>query len=60
VLRLGNNHRRKNGGTMGTNRMTVHFAFDNSYASLPARFHARLDPTPVAAPTFDKGERRAR
>lgn len=24
--------------------------FDNSYARLPARFHARLDPTPVRAP----------
>jgi uncharacterized protein YdiU (UPF0061 family) len=24
--------------------------FENSYARLPARFHARLDPTPVAAP----------
>ena len=27
-------------------------AFDNSYARLPARFHARLDPTPVAAPAL--------
>ncbi len=26
------------------------FAFDNSYARLPARFYARLSPTPVAAP----------
>ncbi|MFZ4410614.1 MAG: protein adenylyltransferase SelO [Paracraurococcus sp.] len=26
------------------------FAFDNSYARLPDRFHARLPPTPVAAP----------
>jgi uncharacterized protein YdiU (UPF0061 family) len=26
------------------------FAFDNSYARLPERFHARLPPTPVAAP----------
>ncbi len=25
-------------------------SFDNSYARLPARFYARLDPTPVAAP----------
>ena len=25
-------------------------AFDNTYARLPERFHARLDPTPVAAP----------
>jgi uncharacterized protein YdiU (UPF0061 family) len=30
--------------------MTIHFPFDNSYAQLPERFHARLDPTPVAAP----------
>lgn len=26
------------------------FRFDNSYARLPERFHARLDPTPVAEP----------
>ena len=26
------------------------FRFDNSYARLPDRFHARLPPTPVAAP----------
>jgi len=26
------------------------FAFDNSYARLPARFFARLAPTPVPAP----------
>ncbi|MCI0752333.1 protein adenylyltransferase SelO [Teichococcus vastitatis] len=26
------------------------FHFDNSYARLPGRFYARLDPTPVAAP----------
>ncbi|CAN5823383.1 YdiU family protein [soil metagenome] len=30
------------------------FAFDNSYARLPERFHARLDPTPVAAPRLIK------
>ena len=28
----------------------VSIAFDNSYARMPARFFARLDPTPVAAP----------
>lgn len=28
----------------------LRIAFDNSYASLPERFHARLAPTPVAAP----------
>ncbi len=30
--------------------MTLHFPFDNSYARLPGRFFARLDPTPVAQP----------
>ena len=30
--------------------MSVGFAFDNSYARLPERLYARLDPTPVAAP----------
>jgi serine/tyrosine/threonine adenylyltransferase len=30
--------------------MTVRFPFDNTYASLPERFHARLEPTHVAAP----------
>jgi uncharacterized protein YdiU (UPF0061 family) len=28
------------------------FAFDNSYARLPQRFHAKLPPTPVAAPAL--------
>jgi uncharacterized protein YdiU (UPF0061 family) len=28
----------------------MHIPFDNSYARLPDRFHARLDPTPVPAP----------
>ena len=28
--------------------------FDNSYARLPARFHAHVDPTPVAAPKIIK------
>ena len=28
--------------------------FDNSYARLPARFYARVDPTPVAAPKIIK------
>ena len=31
-----------------------HFAFDNSYARLPERFYARLDPTPVARPRLIK------
>ena len=30
--------------------MTLHFPFDNTYAALPQRFHARMAPTPVAAP----------
>src|SRR3954447_26285177 len=30
--------------------MTVHVPFDNSYARLPARFYARVAPTPVSAP----------
>jgi uncharacterized protein YdiU (UPF0061 family) len=30
--------------------MSVSIPFDNSYARLPERFHARLDPTQVAAP----------
>lgn len=30
--------------------MPVCIPFDNSYVRLPARLHARLDPTPVAAP----------
>jgi len=30
--------------------MPLRFRFDNSYASLPVRLYARLDPTPVAAP----------
>ncbi len=30
--------------------MTVHIPFDNTYARLPSRFYARVDPTPVAAP----------
>ncbi len=29
---------------------TVRFNFDNTYARLPGRFYARLNPTPVAAP----------
>lgn len=30
--------------------MTPQFAFDNSYARLPERFHARQEPAPVEAP----------
>lgn len=32
--------------------MTLHIPFDNSYARLPDRFFARLDPTPVRAPNL--------
>ena len=33
---------------------TLHFNFDNTYARLPERFYARVDPTPVAAPQLIK------
>ncbi len=32
--------------------MTLHIPFDNSYGRLPARFYARLAPTPVADPSL--------
>jgi len=32
----------------------VQFAFDNTYARLPQRFYARVNPTPVAAPRLIK------
>jgi uncharacterized protein YdiU (UPF0061 family) len=32
----------------------VQFAFDNTYARLPERFYARLNPTPVASPQLVK------
>jgi uncharacterized protein YdiU (UPF0061 family) len=35
-------------------RQPVRFAFENTYARLPERFYARLDPTPVAAPRLVK------
>jgi serine/tyrosine/threonine adenylyltransferase len=35
---------------LGTDRMPARFPFDNTYANLPDRFYARLDPTPVAEP----------
>ncbi|MDB5509149.1 MAG: hypothetical protein JWL93_1618 [Hyphomicrobiales bacterium] len=34
--------------------MTLRFSFDNSYARLPAGFHARVKPTDVAAPSLIK------
>lgn len=33
-------------------RAAVRFPFDNTYARLPGRFYARLDPAPVAAPAL--------
>jgi len=37
-----------------TDRGAVRFGFDNTYARLPQRFYARVDPTPVAAPRLVK------
>ena len=37
-----------------TTKKPAHFRFDNSYAKLPERFYARLNPTPVGAPTLIK------
>jgi uncharacterized protein YdiU (UPF0061 family) len=36
--------------TASPDRGPVRFAFENTYARLPERFYARLNPTPVAAP----------
>ena len=33
---------------------SIHFGFQNTYARLPERFYARLDPTPVAVPRLVK------
>jgi serine/tyrosine/threonine adenylyltransferase len=35
---------------MEGSRISVSFPFDNTYARLPDRFYARVNPTPVAAP----------
>ena len=35
-------------------RQPVHFGFENTYARLPDRFFARVDPAPVAAPRLIK------
>jgi uncharacterized protein YdiU (UPF0061 family) len=40
--------------TSSPDRQPVHFGFENTYARLPERFFARLDPTPVAAPRLIK------
>jgi len=34
--------------------MTVHFHFENTYATLPANFFARVAPTPVTSPRLIK------
>jgi uncharacterized protein YdiU (UPF0061 family) len=39
---------------VSTGPKAVHFRFDNTYARLPDRFYARVDPTPVAAPRLVK------
>ena len=36
--------------TSGSDRPSVRFAFENTYARLPDQFYARLDPTPVREP----------
>jgi uncharacterized protein YdiU (UPF0061 family) len=36
--------------TSDPDRHSVRFGFENTYARLPERFYARLDPAPVAAP----------
>ena len=41
-------------GSSDTDSHTVRFNFENSYARLPERFFARLNPTPVAAPRLVK------
>jgi uncharacterized protein YdiU (UPF0061 family) len=37
-----------------SDRRRVRFGFENTYARLPERFYARLDPTPIAAPRLIK------
>jgi uncharacterized protein YdiU (UPF0061 family) len=39
---------------VGLDHRPVRFSFENSYARLPERFYARLNPTPVAAPRLIK------
>jgi serine/tyrosine/threonine adenylyltransferase len=40
--------------TSSTDTVPVHFGFDNTYARLPERFYARVNPAPVAAPRLVK------
>src|SRR5580698_8408670 len=37
-----------------SDRQAVRFSFDNTYARLPERFYARVNPTPVATPRLVK------
>jgi hypothetical protein len=36
--------------SFATSGQEIRFGFENTYARLPERFFARLNPTPVAAP----------
>src|SRR6202521_6062841 len=40
--------------TSTSDHQTVRLRFDNTYARLPERFYARVNPTPVATPRFVK------
>jgi uncharacterized protein YdiU (UPF0061 family) len=40
--------------TSDADQQPVHFGFENTYARLPERFYARVNPTPVAAPRLVK------
>src|SRR6202789_604527 len=40
--------------THNSDRQAVRFGFDNTYARLPERFYARVNPTPVAIPRLVK------
>src|SRR4051794_13583163 len=51
VLRLSQTSKEKIPESLSEGQpMTVHFPFDNTYAQLPDRFFARVEPTPVKAP----------
>ncbi len=40
--------------TYNSDRQVIRFGFDNTYARLPERFYARVNPIPVAAPSLVK------
>src|SRR5437764_12277245 len=40
--------------TSDSDRQAVRLGFDNTYARLPERFYARVNPTPVATPRLVK------